>query len=376
MGYIINSNEHYNDIGWNTWMLYLVTKNYIKLKRSFKILTSTKTNYNEDLLISVCLYLDLDTLLKLTVLDSTRCSTPLSGLIVDKFIHMIAEDDHEELSSVISKDSPLNIENYYGNLARSRVVSYDYFLERCRWLIFRDNTAADKQFLLSNGKFFHSIGYLVNKGDITIIGDSLAMFQEPEKFLDMYQDLDTGDFNLMIRPIRLFFKVVQDYKSYLKKTEKKYTFKYFADLIFVVGDCKLIEKYKDGIVRQPVNSQALRGYSPEELVKIFGIKDTIMLYGSEENYIDECRNEQDIYPLCSYFDEVWGDRLSEIEDYLDMISKKILDDLHHVSRLDICHAFRFKFMLLRQCFRDKRYIDNYIKEYMKYIDQTNEDREW
>lgn len=359
MGYIIETNGYQNDIGWEIKHLYGVMRCYMVSKRTFKVLTSSKKcniNLPEDIFITLCSFLNLNTLHKLALLDKSKCSVSLVGPIADRFIDMMVSDNP------MTNIPPTDISRYYDSIARSRIVTHEYFLNRNQWKMLKMGVVKNKELITVHHKFFHNIGYLTQKTKMTAIGQYLVKNLEPQQFLDMYQELDTGDFKIFMDYICMEKR--SEYNSYLCNTNKIYNFMYIAQFITSLGNTELIIKYKDAISKHYMEPKDLEWYDSNQIADIYGMDKAVCMYGSILKFTENTHDMQGFMKACSYLNE-HSKKQYHIKKCLDIISDRIERLLYHVDDEEFEGCFRFKFKQLRTCFENKKMIDDYVNHRIK-----------
>lgn len=357
MGYIIETNGYQNDIGWEIKMLYGVIREYMTSRRTFKVLTSSK-EYNvelpEDIFITLCTFLNLNTLLKLALLNKSECSVSLVGPIADRFIDMMVSDNP------MTKTPPTSISTYYDSIARSRIVTHEYFLNRNQWRMLKMGVVKNEELIMNYHKFFYNIGYLTQKIKMTAIGQHLVKNLDPQQFLDMYQELDNGDFNIFHDYIRSEKR--SDYNHYLCHTDKIYNFKYIAEFIVSLNNIELIIKYKDAVSKHYMETKDLKWYDSNQIADIYGIEKAVCMYGSISNFTENTHDMPGFMKACSYLND-HSNKQYHIKRCLDIISVEI--SLDHAEDEEFAECFRSKFKQLRTCFKNKKMIDEYVDHILK-----------
>lgn len=337
MGYIIKVDNVATDVGWNSETLhYDICINMMQNKK-FSVTTTSRNIFPlfDDILVILCQYLDIETLLKLCSTNTSRCPRVISESIV------------REITKFIMKRYSL-----YHDRVKWRMLD-------CRYV----HNNHDKRLVMNQYKFLYASGYHVNATDtVTYVGEVIVLNIEPEKFLELYQTLDRGDFDLFIPLIRNYKQYF--YQVYLLNITTKYTFRHFADLLLNLNEVRLLKKYADIILEDKIVTKNLRWNNSDDIVTIYGIDNAINMYGNIEIVIERSHNIENLSHVCSYINKHF-DQEEDLGKHLDLVSEKLIKLLDHINdNKKFIMSFVRSFDTFKIHFKNKKYINKYLYRYV------------
>lgn len=317
MGYIIEVDDSQLDVGWDieTFHVHVCVK--LMQSKSFKVSTSSTQFMFElcdDVILIMCSTLDLKTLLNLSSLNKSRCPTVLSGFVTSKIVDLIIQR--------YAFKRYIHTEQHQNSIIKNRYI--DYSLYNVEWRMLSPHyfyNTHDENFVIKQYKFFHTSGYLIENSykGITYVGKTMIRNLNPEQFLDMYEVLDHGNFDKLIVWIVTLRKY--DYQSYLFKTQKKYTFKHFVDLLLNLDSLKILEKYADVILKEKIITKDLGWLVSDDIVSVYGIRDSVIMYGGLDKVIKNCENVSTLSSVCSYINQYFTEK-KDMDKYLNLVSRR------------------------------------------------------